>query len=104
MKTNTPKESALESLRVYGRQCLLCQAENVQLHHNLLFAGKRVQDPETILPLCPDCHSQANKKEVREKLDWIMLSTMPSLEKYSKAEDLLAKKEYLINKYGVFQR
>ena len=85
-------------------RCCLCGKNPVQWHHHLIFGGQQCDEPETILPLCPDCHSQEKRRDINEKLSWIMLNRMSKeqLQKYSKAENLLAKKIRLNEKYGAF--
>ena len=85
----------------FYKKCCLCSAKNVQFHENLIFAGQQVKEKFCILPLCKTHHDQANNRLVRERLDWIMCSraTEEDLLKYSKIENLLAKKKYLNGLY-----
>ena len=87
--------------RFPDRVCCLCGSSPIQLHHNLIFAGKQVHHVKTILPVCVRCHTQANKVEVREKLDLIMLKQMTKkeLQMFSKVVDLEARLKYLYDKH-----
>lgn len=74
----------------------------IDWHHNLIFAGKQVNERWCILPLSKRVHDRANRKDVRDILDWIMLNrAKPSdLGKYSKAIDLVARCRHLNMKFG----
>lgn len=74
----------------------------IEWHHNLIFAGRQVQEKWCILPVCVDVHLQANNTEVRQQMDWIMLSraTLEELRRYSKAVDLVARRKQLNKIYG----
>lgn len=75
----------------------------VQWHHNLIFGGKQSDIPETILPLCEDWHHRyADQWDIKEKLNWIMLSRMSDeqIASISKAINYVHKKEQLIKKFG----
>lgn len=86
----------------YKRCCVTGDTEKVQWHHNLIFAGKQVQEKWCILPLAYHIHKIADDKVIRERLDWIMLNraTEKDIMRYSKAVDLSAKLERLNKKYG----
>ena len=86
---------------LFYRQCCLCRSLNPQMHHNLIYAGKQVDDAECILPLCENCHDKARNSEVREKLDWIMFLRMRTVtfNKYSKG-DLLKRYAYISKKFN----
>ncbi len=76
----------------------------IEFHHNLIYAGKQSDIPNTILPVCKAHHDKADKKEVKEILDWIMLNQMTerdflSLPKYS----YYTKRNYLNKKYGHYK-
>lgn len=87
----------------YYKNCVLCRADGVQWHHNLIFGGRQVNAEFCILPLCPDCHRKADRKDVKEKLNWIMLNraTDEELIFYSKAINYLQLKERLNGIYNV---
>ena len=84
----------------YQRCCVTgksrSQMVKIEWHHNLIYAGRQVNEKWCILPLWDKIHDQARNKEVKEILDWIMLNraTDGDLARYSKA-DLIAKKERL---------
>lgn len=83
-------------------KCQVCGATERKLdyHHNLIYQGRQVDSPNTILIACRKCHDKANEIEMREKMDRIMLNQMTEdeLERYSKVENLQAKKQYLNEK------
>lgn len=86
----------------FMKQCCLCKSTPVQWHHNKIFQGRQVDNPKTILPVCHRCHAKANENETREKLDLIMLNRMTDdeIKKYSKVDNLIARRDYLKQKYG----
>ena len=87
----------------YRRCCLTGQANcKIEWHHNLIYAGKQVNEKWCILPLCSGMHSVASNKGVKKRLDWIMLNraTNDELKSYSKAVDLVAKKYRLNKEFG----
>lgn len=88
----------------YKRCCLEvmggCEG-TIQWHHNLIFAGRQVNEIFCILPLCYKHHRDANIKKVRDLLDIIMLdrATPEQVQKYSKAVDYKKIKERLMKRY-----
>ena len=76
----------------------------IDFHHNLIFAGKQVQEKFAILPVHNSIHQYHNglTSEVKEKLNWIMVNRMSDVELnyYSKAVDYTALKKRLNKKYG----
>ena len=100
-----PLELLAEILREnFYRQCCLCGGQHVQLHHNFQYAGQSISEAWCLLPLCPSCHSIEKRRDIKSKLDWIMLSraTPQELARYSKVENLAAKLKRLQEQYGVF--
>jgi len=85
----------------FYKKCCLCGNEPVQWHHNLIFAGRQVNEKECILPVCERCHNLARNTENKEKLDLIMLTRMSpeQMTKYSKATNLFQRYNYLTRKY-----
>lgn len=74
----------------------------IEFHHNLKWAGTRVNEIFAILPVCQYHHRLADTTEVRMVLDWIMLNraTDNELQVYSKAENYFEKKQRLNKLYG----
>jgi hypothetical protein len=101
MVRHIEQETVSQIFELYGRECVLCGAEHVQLHHNMLIGGRQSDFYKTILPVCPSCHGVANRTDVREKLDYIMLQTFTGeeLEEFSKVDNLKAKLAYLHEQY-----
>ena len=83
-------------------QCCLCGNRHVQLHHNFQYAGQSISEAWCLLPLCPTCHAIEKRRDIKEKLNWIMLNraSLEELKRYSKVENLLAKKERLNLQFG----
>lgn len=73
----------------------------IEWHHNFKWKGERLNEEWCILPVREDVHKKADTREVREVLDWIMMNRADeeTLRKYSKAEDLIAKRDRLNKKY-----
>lgn len=74
----------------------------VEWHHAFTYAGKRVNEKWCIIPILKRIHDRANVHEVKEFIDWLILNRADdeTLRKYSKAEDLLAKRDRLNKKYA----
>jgi len=77
-------------------------ATKIEWHHNFIFAGKQVQERWCILPIDETIHAKANQKQVRERLDWIMLNRADNdtLVGYSRAANLIRKRDQLNETYG----
>ena len=88
----------------YKRCCLTGWVNTkIEWHHNFIFAGKRVNEKWCILPVSADLHKQVKgDKETKRKLDWVMLNRADdeTLKRYSKSEDLTAKRDRLNAEYG----
>ena len=75
----------------YSRCCLTGwtrKMAKIEWHHNFQYAGRQVNEEWCILPLRKDIHDEAKRPDIREKLDWIMLSRAPeeAVERYGLAE------------------
>jgi hypothetical protein len=81
----------------FYKQC--CLGDNcygkIEFHHNLIYAGRQVNEKWAILPLCKFHHD--NIAWVRRRVDHIMLNraTDGELRAYSKAIDYVALRERL---------
>ncbi len=88
----------------YLKCCIPSVACNgrVEWHHNLIYAGKQVNEKFCILPVCHFHHEREKDKETGEKLDYIMLcrAENSTLRRFSKAIDYVSLKEKLETKYG----
>ena len=73
----------------------------IEWHHNLIYAGKQSDVPETILGICKKHHEQANDKVMKERLDYQMLKLFNprQFEMFPKSS-LYMRRYYLIKKYG----
>ena len=80
------------------------RGDPVEWHHNLIFAGRQVQEAFAILPIKRSLHAQAHLPEVKDQLDWIMLSraSQEQLDRYSKAIDLRARLATLEDYFGEY--
>lgn len=90
----------------YKRCCVTGSTDGkIERHHNLIFAGRQVQEKWCILPILKSVHDKANNSLVKGHLDWIMLNrgTDEELKRYSKAVDLIAKRERLNKQYGIYK-
>lgn len=74
----------------------------IEWHHAFTFKGIRVNEKWCIIPLLKRIHDRASVKEVKDYIDWIILNRADdeTLRRYSKAEDLLAKRARLDKKYA----
>ena len=74
----------------------------IEWHHNLIYAGKQVNEKWCILPICHYHHEHEKDKELGGILDYIMLcrATNEELEKYSKAINYIELRERLKLKFG----
>ena len=86
----------------FYERCCISGRVPVQFHHNLIFGGRQVDEPWAILPLHQNIHALANRLDIKEKLDFIMLNraTDKQLKAYSKVEDLIEKRKNLNIIYG----
>jgi hypothetical protein len=85
----------------YYKECCLggsCDGK-VEWHHNLIYAGRQVNEKFCILPLCEFHHD--NIAWFKELVDWHMLNraTDEELKAYSKAVDYIAMRERLNKKF-----
>lgn len=73
----------------------------IEWHHNLIYAGKQSDVPETILGVCKKHHDQANDKIMKERLDYQMLKLFNPyhFELFAKSS-LRLRRYYLVKKYG----
>lgn len=89
----------------YSRCCITGQSKlstKIEWHHNFIFAGRQVNEKWCILPLAKEIHDRIEL--YKERCDWIMLNRADeaTLTRYSKAIDLVRRKEILNKKYGTY--
>jgi len=86
----------------YYKKCCITgiTTGKIDWHHNLIFAGKQVNEKFCILPLAKSIHDRIT--EYKEVCDWVMLNraTDAELERYSKAIDYKRMKEKLNEIYN----
>jgi len=105
MRAISPKLRKEMSDDPYYSKCCLSGTSygKIDWHHNLIFAGRQVNEPWCILPLETNLHRDIIK--YKEMCDWVMLNraTDEELKRYSKAENLTAKKDKLNKKYDIYK-
>ena len=86
----------------FYEQCCITGETDVEWHHALIFAGQRVNRKFCILPVSKEIHRIADRKDIKEKLNWIMLNRASESEliEFSKAIDYRRMKVELNKKYG----
>ena len=90
----------------YSRCILTGRAdEKIDWHHNLIYAGRQVNEKWCILPLLHSVHEIEKMSIVKERLDWIMLNraTDEELKRYTKSVDLKAKRDRLNKQFGIWR-
>lgn len=102
MRAIPPALRAEMEVDPYYKKCAITGAtsEKIDWHHNLIFAGRQVNEKFCIIPLAKSIHDDIVKH--KEKVDWIMLNraTEEELRRYSKVVDYVRMKEVLNEKYG----
>lgn len=86
----------------YGRCCVTGRLGKVEWHHNLIFAGKQVNEKFAILPLIEEIHDRVHEKVFKEIVDWIMLNRASDdeLVKYGKVRNLKFERDRLNREMG----
>lgn len=90
----------------YSKCCITGLSKNavkIDWHHNLIYAGRQVNEKWCILPLADFVHQHI--VDYKRKCDWIMLNraTNEELEKYSKAIDFKKERDRLNKIYGQYK-
>ena len=78
----------------------------VERHHALIFAGRQLQKKFAILPACQGYHHRfANRKDIKERFDWILLNraTDEELTEISKAINYKEERLRLNKIYGEYK-
>lgn len=70
----------------FYKKCCLGGDGKIEWHHNLIYAGRQVNEKWCILPLSEGLHRIADRKDIKEQLDTIMINraTPEDLAKYPK--------------------
>ena len=105
MRKLSPETREVLSNDEFMKTCCLLDFEcsgRIEFHHNLIYGSKQSDIPNTLLPLCKAHHDTANKKDVKAKLNWIMLNRMSDIEinSISKAIDYFKERTRLNKIYG----
>lgn len=76
----------------------------IEWHHNLIYGGKQVQEKFAILPIKRSLHRDADNKQLRAQLDWIMWNraTPEQLARFSKAKNYAMYLMTLNCVYGIW--
>ena len=77
----------------------------IEFHHNLIYAGKQVNEKFCILPVCKMHHDIEKHTIIKEKLNWIMWgrATDEQILRYSKAINYGEKLIRLEKIYGAYK-
>jgi hypothetical protein len=76
----------------YYKNCVLkfehfgyCEGR-IEIHHNLIYAGRQSDEEWTMLPLCSKHHAMEKRKDIKEVLNQIMIDrgTPEEVKKVSK--------------------
>lgn len=90
----------------FYKQCCITgrKDEKIDFHHNMIYAGRQLNEKFAILPLAKSIHDRIIA--YKEKCDWVMLNraTPEQLKKYSKAIDYIYRKDQLNRKFGVYNQ
>lgn len=105
MRPIPPKLREKLSESKFMKRCCIADHEcrgRIEFHHNLTFAGRQVNEEFCILPLCTYHHSIEKRRDIKEKLNWVMLNRAETeqLEAYSKAVDYVSMRERLNKRYS----
>lgn len=88
----------------FYKQCCITGSKSgkIDWHHNLIFAGRQVNEKFCILPLLKSIHD--NIVVHKEECDWIMWNraTDEEIKRYSKAIDYFKERDRLNKKYGKY--
>jgi hypothetical protein len=93
----------------YHRCCITGVRESsyskIEWHHAFTWKGERLNEKWCILPVLKWIHDIANRSDIKEMLDRRMLNRADdeTLKKYSKAVDLVAKRDRLNKIYGTHE-
>jgi hypothetical protein len=99
----------MSSDKFYSKCCIAnfvipCSGK-IEFHHNLIFAGKQVNENFCILPICKAHHDIEKHTIIKEKLNWIMWSRSSDeqIKEYSKAINYQEVFNRLEKFYGKFK-
>lgn len=78
----------------------------IERHHNFIWAGSQLQEKWAILPVSEEVHRKVSNPLIKGHLDLIMLcrANDETLKKYSKAVDLIEKRERLKKRYVILAK
>lgn len=78
----------------------------ITYEHSLIYAGKQVQEKESIIPVCEKHHGVLSYQDVtsinKEVSQWIALNRMVNKFYLYPKSDWVTKLKYLNNKYGEY--
>lgn len=104
----------MEAQAFYHRCCLTGTPRGpyakIEWHHNFETYEHdnkgRLNEEWCILPVLKEVHDKADTRDIREKLDWVMLNRADedTLKKYSKSTDLVERRNRLNKIYGKYQK
>lgn len=87
----------------YYKKCCITGLGDVEWHHNLIFAGRQVNQKFCILPLNKEVHR--NIVKYKERCDWIMWNraNYRQRDEYGKAINVHTRYAQLNKKYGEYR-
>ena len=87
----------------YNKCCITGSVKDIEWHHNLIFAGKQVNEKFCILPLNREIHK--NIVRYKEVCNWIMWNraTKEQIKMYSKCINYERELNRLNKKYGSYR-
>jgi hypothetical protein len=102
MRKIPPKlRQELDADPYYHECCIMGRTtEKIDWHHNFTWQGSQLNEAWCILPLSETVHNSIT--QYKDICDWIMLNraSEETLKKYSKAVDLIRKRDYLNKKFN----
>lgn len=90
----------------YQRCCVTGKASGkIDFHHNLIFAGRQVNEKFCILPLSREIHDRVHEEPFKGIVDWIMLNraSEDELTMFSKARSLRFERDRLNRELGIWR-
>ena len=103
MRTIPPKlREELANDPFYKRCCVTRDIGKIEWHHNFTWRGRQLNERWCILPLIDWVHEKIIA--YKDICDWIMLNRADdeTLKKYSKAINLIEKRDRLNKKHGLY--
>lgn len=80
-KIPTPIRDSLAKDPFMSKCCIADEhcSGRIEFHHNFIYAGKRINELWSILPVCHYHHSKADYRNYKEKLNWQMIQRIKDM-------------------------